>query len=319
MSKKLTQKEFKDRIEKKYPGQFDLSKVIYKTNQTKVTVTCKKCGTTFDVRPMTLFVGKYGCRTCYEKNHMISSNKEEHQKDFVYKIKNKYGQNRFNYSKLDYTGPQSKIILICNKCGTEFSITAKELVRNGRELEPCPTCLHNRISLSTEEVIDRINKKFDNKYDTSEVKYVNARTPIILTCKDCGTKFSIIPNSIFYNKESLGGCPYCKQTWGEKTVTDYLKSRKLLFISQKRIYSTERYFIVDFYLEHNNRKYVIEYNGIQHYEPVKKFGGKLQYEKQKVRDRELQNLCNEKSIKLIWISYKLSKDKIFNMLDEIFL
>lgn len=29
----------------------------------------------------------------------------------------------------------------------------------------------------------------------------------------------------------------------------------------------------DFYLEINNNKYIIEYNGEQHYRPVKHFGG----------------------------------------------
>jgi hypothetical protein len=56
-------------------------------------------------------------------------------------------------------------------------------------------------------------------------------------------------------------------------------------------------------------KYVLEYNGIQHYKPIGFFGGEEQYKKQIQRDKELKEYCLKQNIKLITIPYNV-KDKL---------
>ena len=50
-------------------------------------------------------------------------------------------------------------------------------------------------------------------------------------------------------------------------------------------------------------KYVIEYQGQQHYEPVKYFGGKDSFVKQQKYDEEKRKCCKENNIQLIEIPY----------------
>jgi len=56
----------------------------------------------------------------------------------------------------------------------------------------------------------------------------------------------------------------------------------------------------------------IEYQGIQHYEPVKHWGGEEALKKNKERDRRKRQICQHVGIKLIYFKYDedLSKELI---------
>lgn len=47
----------------------------------------------------------------------------------------------------------------------------------------------------------------------------------------------------------------------------------------------------------------IEYQGIQHFKPMKHWGGKEGFEKLKERDAKKKLICNQKSIKLLYFRY----------------
>lgn len=50
-------------------------------------------------------------------------------------------------------------------------------------------------------------------------------------------------------------------------------------------------------------EYLIEYDGIQHFEPVEYFGGQKQFERQQLHDKIKDDYCKEQGIKLIRIPY----------------
>jgi hypothetical protein len=61
----------------------------------------------------------------------------------------------------------------------------------------------------------------------------------------------------------------------------------------------------------------IEYQGRQHFEPISKFGGKIEYEKIKERDIVKYNLCQKNGIKLFYFSNE--KKTLFNeYIDKVF-
>jgi hypothetical protein len=73
----------------------------------------------------------------------------------------------------------------------------------------------------------------------------------------------------------------------------------------KDIHNINRKFVVDFYLPKQN--IIIEYNGEQHYRPVK-WSSKTtdedadkNFADQQARDEFVQNFCIANNIKLIWI------------------
>lgn len=75
------------------------------------------------------------------------------------------------------------------------------------------------------------------------------------------------------------GCPICNNSKGERFIHDYLNSINIPFVQEKVIYYENLNMRLDFYLELNNQRYIIEYHGKQHYIPIEYFGGKLQFEK----------------------------------------
>ena len=48
---------------------------------------------------------------------------------------------------------------------------------------------------------------------------------------------------------------------------------------------------------------VIEFDGIQHFKPVKLFGGEKEFEKTKIKDEIKSRYCLDNNINLIRISY----------------
>lgn len=102
------------------------------------------------------------------------------------------------------------------------------------------------------------------------------------------------------------GCPLCKSSRGENVILKILNDNNITFLRQKpfvndNIFAQRKHFVVDFYIQESN--VIIEYNGIQHYEPIGRFGGKESFIQQQERDMALRQYCKEHGIKLIEIPY----------------
>lgn len=66
---------------------------------------------------------------------------------------------------------------------------------------------------------------------------------------------------------------------------------------------------LDFVIFYNDILYVIEYNGVQHYEPVEKFGGIAQFEIQKENDKKKKEFCDKYNIPLLEIPYTVRDEE----------
>ena len=112
--------------------------------------------------------------------------------------------------------------------------------------------------------------------------------------------------------------------WTEEKIINYLNNNKIIYERQK-VYPSLKgeggcNLSYDFYLPDYNC--CIEYQGVQHYEPVKYFGGKEKFEIQRKHDLKKKNYCTENKIKLITIPYwefdnieTVLNEKIINKLD----
>jgi hypothetical protein len=127
----------------------------------------------------------------------------------------------------------------------------------------------------------------------------------------------VIFNQIAYSHFNKGhGCKYCKSSKGELSIELFLKENNINYIREKT-YNTcinKRELPFDFHLTDYN--VLIEFNGIQHYEPVDTFGGKEQLIKQKENDTIKLNYCLEHNIKLYIIKYNEDVDKKMNYIWE---
>lgn len=174
----------------------------------------------------------------------------------------------------------------------------------------CPKCSHPSYSKSTEEFISQAQNVHKNSYDYSKTAYVDSLAPVIIICSKHG-EFSQLPN----NHLKGCGCPKCNESKGEKAIREYLESINLSYVSQYKItLSNNKLAYVDFYIPDKN--IFIEYNGIQHYTPVKHFGGSIRYAKQQERDDFVRDYCKIKSITLIEIPYNEDINNYLNFLQN---
>jgi hypothetical protein len=111
------------------------------------------------------------------------------------------------------------------------------------------------------------------------------------------------------------GCPRCLTSSGEKIVAEYLNKHKIPYSPQHKFKDcrNKRVLEFDFYLEQENL--IIEYDGIQHYEPVKRFGGQKGFENNQMKDELKNNYACNNDIDLLRIPY-WEKDNISQILTE---
>ena len=111
------------------------------------------------------------------------------------------------------------------------------------------------------------------------------------------------------------GCPICCESNGEMEISRFLEeynikyTREYCFNDCKYIRSL--YF--DFYLLDNN--ICIEFDGQQHFKPMKIFGGDKAFKENNIRDEIKNKYCVNNNIKLIRIKYnENSRNKLFSIL-----
>jgi hypothetical protein len=106
---------------------------------------------------------------------------------------------------------------------------------------------------------------------------------------------------------------------GEAAVAQYLEERNIQFTAQKKYPNCRHKQLLsfDFCLKLNNTEILIEYNGRQHYEPVKIFGGDDKFADQTIRDSIKKEFASANGIPLITIHHSIiSKNNIATYLDE---
>ena len=88
-----------------------------------------------------------------------------------------------------------------------------------------------------------------------------------------------------------------------RIISDFLDMRNIKYIKEKRFNDCRNILPLpfDFYLPNEN--ICIEYDGEQHFNEVKIFGGKKSFEKIKINDKIKNKYCIDKNINLIGIPY----------------
>ena len=118
-------------------------------------------------------------------------------------------------------------------------------------------------------------------------------------------------------------CGCSKTSKYEEYVENILEELNIPYNREFRFDDCRNHFPLpfDFYIEHNNKKYCIECQGQQHYEPVKHFGGKDRFETTQLNDKIKKEYCKSNNITLICLPYTLSevkmKEIIINILDPV--
>ena len=96
-----------------------------------------------------------------------------------------------------------------------FSQTYDHLIRDRTRIPRYPARDKEKESKENGEIyFARAREKYGNKFDYSQSKYINSRTPITIKCNTCGNVYSQFPR---VHLEKSIGCPFCANKNFEKS------------------------------------------------------------------------------------------------------
>jgi len=277
-----------------------------KNTKYKINIICPNHGK-FNQKIYYHLKGK-GCPIC--KNNRLSSFFRSSTDDVVKKFNiihnNKY---KYPYIEHDYKNNLCKIRIVCPEHGEFLQQSKSHLNGNG-----CPKCynqkLSDRLTKDNKYFINKSNIVHNNYYDYSLVNYINSRKKVSIICPKHG-KFEQQP----YVHLRGHGCSICQYSKGELIIKNLLLKNNIEFEPQKLFKDCRNILPLkfDFYLPIYN--ICIEFDGVQHFEPIDYFGGLRVLEDTQKRDKIKNEYCLNNNIRLIRIKYNENiKEKLKSIL-----
>lgn len=270
----------------------------YINNKTKLKVIHNKCGHEYEVAPRDFLSGRR-CPNCrYNKMRKTIRNLQE--KRFLEEFTE---QSQGEYILLSkYKQMKEKVKVKHVKCGLVYEVAPIKFLNGNR----CPICVFKELGEKyriTQEEFEKRVKELSNDEIIVLGEYQNNRTKVKFKHKVCGTEWETVPDVIFRGS----GCPICKASIGEKEISRFLRKKKIPYISQYRIDECRNEFPLPFdfavFDKNDNLLFLIEYDGIQHYEPIEFFGGEVALKRTQKNDAIKRNYCKRNGIPLITIPY----------------
>lgn len=303
-SKEELKSNFIKKVKAKYGDEFDLTKVDYVNNKTKVSIGCKKHGY-FSITPLNLLQG-HGCQKCVNKYHYTNN-------EWIEKV-SKIHNYKYDYTKTNYINATTKVCIICPEHGEFWQTPNNHLNGAG-----CQKCNIDRLAIQSIEkakknFVEKANEVHNSQYDYSLVEYCGNETPIKVICKKHGI-FQITP----HNHLQGHGCHCCSKSLGENKIDEILTRKNIPFEREKTFVwlVNKGRLRLDFYLPSHNA--AIEFQGEGHYFPVNWAKKDYQWALNNLhvvqgRDERKRNLCSENNVVLYYINYN---DNIEEKLNEI--
>lgn len=201
---------------------------------------------------------------------------------------------------------RERTFAICKcECGTVKPVLVKNLIKNLSK--DCGCGRKNK--LKEVRTKDLIGRRFGKLVVIEMLEKRNAHGRIIYRCKcDCGNEVNVLGNSLTtYHTLSCG----CLASYWNMYIQQFLEKNEIEYKSEYTIFIGDNYYRYDFYLPHYNL--FIEYDGQQHYEPVRFHGDNIEdnmneYKKIQEHDKIKNRYCEENNINLLRIPYWETKN-----------
>lgn len=226
----------------------------------------------------------------------------------------------------EYINSATKIRMINNNCGHEFEIRPTNFLTKKGNIK-CKEC--NKINVKTsgkprkvntsgqkihthDYFVNRVYELTSNEY-TVLGNYTKSNEKLLMKHNVCGHTYKVRPND-FISRGSR--CPHCKESKGEKKISKWLDLHNIYYIAQYKFNDcrNKKMLPFDFAIFNNKGKLIllIEYDGEQHFEPIKHFGGEKRFKLGKIKDEIKNTYCKGNNIPLLRIPYTQ-----FNHIDKI--
>ena len=198
LASRKTQEQFLEEAKQAHGDEYDYSRVNYDGIDTPVEIVCRTHGSFFQT-PYTHLKGS-GCPKCaIEKNAIARTYTTEM---FIEQAKKIHGD-KYDYSKVEYINSIEKVCIVCLDHGEFWQMPSTHISGCG-----CPSCKNQktsqRLRKDTKQFLHEAHKIHGNKYDYSNVEYLDSLTPVEIICPEHG---------LFLQKPASHlaghGCPSC--------------------------------------------------------------------------------------------------------------
>lgn len=159
MPKKLTKEEFIKKANEVHDGKYDYSKVKYVNNKTKVCIICPKPEhVEFWQVPNSHLQGN-GCPKCANEANGDKTRKRQTLKneEFIKRANEKH-DNKYDYTKVEYEGANTKVCIICKDHGEFWQLPNSHIQGNG-----CPKCNLSHLERSVMNYLDDMGITYDHQ------------------------------------------------------------------------------------------------------------------------------------------------------------
>ena len=289
----IDKKALNERLKKLYPDE-NLIFISYKNMKSPAEVQCNNCKNIYQMQRAENFFRKkkYFCKKCCD-----TSSWELQKENFL-----KWLSNQDDFELVDdlskIHNSQEHIKCKCTKCGLIQENKRVYDYYNGKQ------CFC--VSKGTKKPHVVLEKELEEQgYELLE-EYQNTDIPTMVRRISCNHTFRVRIADILKDKYY---CPLCNNSKGELAIINFLNNNNIKYIRQYSI-TTYKTCFIDFFILSLNL--FIEYNGIQHYKPIKFFGGEEAFNEQTKRDQSVREYSINNNKKLLEISYQ-----DFENIDEI--
>jgi very-short-patch-repair endonuclease len=254
--------------------KYDYSRVDYVDYKTPVKIGYK--GLWYSQTPNKHLQGK---KIECQESRMSTDN-------FIILSKNVWGD-RFVYTECEYLGNNFKVKLFDTLKGKWIEQIPKTHLK-GFEVT----------KLTKEDFFDECNLIYENKYTYNLENYKNLHSQVNINCVEHG-KFELKAATHLYGT----GCTKCDEYKFNKICKKFFKEYNLNHLQQHKFEECKNNYQLpfDFYIP--SKRTCIEFDGIQHFQPIEHFGGIKAYEQLKQNDKIKNDYCEENYINLIRVRY----------------
>lgn len=293
MGKKKTNDEFKKEVYNCVGSDYTFLDE-YKTTNTPMWVqhTVDGCGYKYQVRPRNFLNLHQRCPVCNGGVRYTTEKFKEQVAELVgdeYEVLGDYKNNR------------TKVDLLHKVCGKIYPADPSHFIHSGRRCTHC----NGGIKYTKDRVLTMLKENTGDDYDIIG-DYNGMLNKSRLKHLKCGFEWETAVASYVHNNCY---CPKCNSSKGERALAEYLTAHNISYVTQHSFDDCRHKYKLSFDFAiftndtYTDLLYLIEYDGIQHFEPTAFFGGEKGFKYRLRNDKIKNDYCNEHGINLIRVPY----------------
>ena len=208
-----------------------------------------------------------------------------------------------DYKDEDVARMKERLSLLCSKHGV-FNPPLKMFI--GQETG-CPSCGHELVGYIRRIPKSEAQAKIDSVHGAGRYllgdDYVSMRTVCTIMCTSCGRTRLVIPGDVADGRR----CSCETESKGESFTSSFLDYMGLRYEKQVKFDDCRNELPLPFDFKVYNPDgtwFLLEFDGIQHFESVKNWGGEKALKEAQKRDRIKNEFCEKNKIFLIRLQNK---------------